>query len=88
MPKSGQLGNITQSGMFAGGMSPTPATSSLAFSAITGAPSTNALLNTALNAKLTAVKGAAVVDATDAATAISQLNLLLASLRAAGIILP
>ena len=35
---------------------------------------------------VTATKGAAVANATDAATAITQLNALLASLRAAGII--
>lgn len=39
-----------------------------------------------LNAGLT--KGAAVANATDAATAITQLNALLASLRAAGVIAP
>lgn len=33
-------------------------------------------------------KGAAVANATDAATAITQLNALLASLRAAGVIAP
>lgn len=35
---------------------------------------------------VTATQGAAVADATDAASAITQLNALLASLRAAGVI--
>ena len=35
---------------------------------------------------VTATKGAAVVNATDAASALTQLNALLASLRAAGVI--
>lgn len=35
---------------------------------------------------VTATKGAAVANATDAATALTQLNALLASLRAAGVI--
>ena len=40
----------------------------------------------AVDAKLTATQGAAVADATDEASAVTQLNALLASLRSGGII--
>lgn len=49
--KSGQLGTITQNGMFAGGMSPTPATSSLPFASITGNASDNSSLVTYVGAQ-------------------------------------
>lgn len=90
MPQSKQLGTFTQSGMFAGGMSPTPPTSSLPFSSITGAPSDNTALATALNAKLTATQAAAQANSTapDVATLVADFNSLLAKLRTAGILAP
>lgn len=90
MATSGQLGKITQSGMFAGGMSPTPATTSLEFSQITGSPSSNTLLAADLNAKLSATIAAAQSNsvAVDVPGLVADFNSLLAKFRTAGLLTP
>lgn len=101
MPKSGQLGTITQSGMFAGGMAVPSTASSVAWANITGVPASfNPTLPiaqsgitglvAALGTKLTATQMPAQVNsvAADVPTLVADFNLLLGKLRTAGLLAP